>query len=338
MDPIRSSGFEFSLQAAPTLGRLKPELRTCILASVFFPPGLSVCGQVYFYGGFNELMINNLKTALLLGTLTGLVLFIGSFWGQGGLTVALILCIVMNFGSYFFSDKIALMTYRAQAVSREEAPRLYQIMEFLCARAGIPMPKLYLIDDPSPNAFATGRNPNHASVAVTTGALNILDENELQGVLAHEISHVKNRDILISSIAATLAGVITWVAMMARFSAIFGGMSRDRDEEGGGGLLGNLFLMILAPIAAMLIQLWISRTREYQADASGADVVGTPSGLASALQKLDNYSKRIPLQASPNTAHMFIVQPFSGQAFMNLFSTHPPIQKRIERLQARSRP
>ena len=236
----------------------------------------------------------------------------------------------------FFSDKIALMTYKAQPVSREEAPRLYQIMEFLCARAGIPMPKLYLIDDPSPNAFATGRNPNHASVAVTTGALNILDENELQGVLAHEISHVKNRDILISSIAATLAGVITWVAMMARFSAIFGGMSRDRDEEGGGGLLGNLFLSMATKA--------VSGYWNVVDPANGYTAI-----RADVLRRLDwrhvqeryffeNYSKRIPLQASPNTAHMFIVQPFSGQAFMNLFSTHPPIQKRIERLQARSRP
>jgi heat shock protein HtpX len=276
-------------------------------------------------------MINNLKTVLLLGGLTGLILFIGSLWGQNGLTIALVMSIIMNLGSYFFSDKLALMAYSAQPVSREQAPRLYAIVEALCSRAGIPMPGLYLINDPSPNAFATGRNPSHASVAVTTGALQILDERELQGVLAHEISHVRNRDILISSIAATLAGVITYVASMAQFAAIFGGGGRDRDEEGGGAL-GGLFMMILAPIAALLIQMWISRTREYQADASGASIMGDPQALASALQKLDNYSKRIPMQASPNTAHMFIVHPFSGSSLMSLFSTHPPIPKRIERL------
>lgn len=276
-------------------------------------------------------MLNHFKTVLLLGTLTGIILFIGSFWGQQGLTLALIVSVVMNFGSYFFSDKIALMAYGARPVGREEAPRLYAMIEYLCSRAQIPMPKLYLIDSDSPNAFATGRNPSHASVAVTQGALRILNEEELRGVLAHEISHVKNRDILISSIAATLAGIIMWVANMARFAAIFGGGVRDRDDEGGGALAG-LVTMIVAPIAALLIQMWISRTREYQADASGAEIVGNPLGLASALQKLDNYAKRLPLEASPSTAHMFIVHPFSGRALMTLFSTHPPTEKRIERL------
>ncbi len=275
-------------------------------------------------------MANNVKTVLLLGLLTGLILFIGSFWGQGGLTIALFMSIIMNFGSYFFSDKIALSMYGAKPVSREEAPRLYAMLDYLCSRSGVPMPKVYIIAEDSPNAFATGRNPEHASVAVTQGALRLLDENELQGVLAHELSHVKNRDILISSIAATMAGMIMWVANMARFAAFFGGGSRDRDD--GGGALASLVTIIVAPIAALMIQMWISRTREYQADASGAEVAGSPAGLASALQKLENYSKRIPMDASPSTAHMFIMHPFSGSSIMNLFSTHPPTQKRIERL------
>ncbi len=275
-------------------------------------------------------MINNIKTVLLLGLLTGLILAFGSMWGAQGLTIALVFSVLMNFGSYFFSDKIALSMYGAKPVSREEAPRLYAILEFLCSRSGLPMPKVYLIPTDSPNAFATGRNPQHASVAVTQGAMRLLDENELQGVLAHELSHVKNRDILISSIAATIAGVIMWVANMARFAMIFGG-SRDR-EEGGGGLI----TIIVAPIAAMLIQLWISRTREYEADHSGAAIAGSPYGLASALQKLEDYSHRIPMEASPSTAHMFIMHPFSGGGLMSLFSTHPPTRKRIERLLGRS--
>jgi heat shock protein HtpX len=275
-------------------------------------------------------MANNFKTVLLLGLLTGIILFIGSFWGRQGLTIALVMSIAMNFASYFFSDKIALRMYRAEPVTREQAPQIHRIVDFLCSRAGIPTPKVYLIPDDSPNAFATGRDPQHASVAVTQGALRLLSEDELTGVLAHEISHVKNRDILISSVAATLAGMIMWIANMARFAAFFGG-GRDRDSEGGGAL-GGLVTIIVAPIAAMLIQMWISRTREYQADASGAEIAGSPHGLASALQKLENYSKRIPMEASPNTAHMLIMHPFSGGALMNLFSTHPSTQKRIERL------
>jgi len=280
-------------------------------------------------------MANNFKTALLLGLLTGIILFIGSFWGQNGLTIALLMSVIMNFSSYFFSDKIALSMYWAQAVTREESPQIYRIMEYLCSRDGLPLPKIYIIPDESPNAFATGRNPQHASIAVTQGALRLLNENELTGVLAHELAHVKNRDILISSVAATLAGMIMWIANMARFAAIFGG-SRDRDEEGGGGALGMLATVIVAPIAAMLIQMWISRTREYLADASGAETAGNPQGLASALQKLDNYSKRIPMEASPSTAHMFIMHPFSGRSMMSLFSTHPPTEKRIARLMGRS--
>jgi heat shock protein HtpX len=275
-------------------------------------------------------MANNIKTVLLLGLLTGIILFIGSFWGQQGLTIALVISIVMNFSSYFFSDKIALSMYHAQPVAREQAPQIFRILDFLCPRNGIPMPKVYIIPSESPNAFATGRDPQHASVAVTQGAMRLLNEEELTGVLAHEISHVKNRDILISSVAATLAGIIMWVANMARFAAFFGGV-RDRDDDGGGAL-GGLFTIIVAPIAALLIQMWISRTREYQADASASETVGSPNGLASALQKLENYSKQIPMNASPSTAHMFIMHPFSGRSLMNLFSTHPPTQKRIERL------
>ncbi len=277
-------------------------------------------------------MLNNFKTVLLLGLLTGIILFLGSLWGEQGLTIALVFSVLMNFASYFFSDKIALSMYGAKPVSREEAPRLYAMLDFLCSRSNLPMPKVYIIESDSPNAFATGRNPEHASVAVTQGALRLLDENELQGVLAHEMSHVKNRDILISSIAATIAGVIMWVSNMARFAMFFGG---GRDREEGGGILGGLVTVIVAPIAAMLIQLWISRTREYEADHSGAELVGNPYGLASALQKLEGYSKRIPMEASPSTAHMFIVHPFSGGGLMSLFSTHPPIQKRVERLLGR---
>ncbi len=279
-------------------------------------------------------MANNFKTVLLLGLLTGIILFIGSFWGQQGLTIALIASVLMNFASYFFSDKIALRMYRAQLVTREQAPQIFRIVESLCSRGNIPAPKIYLIPDDSPNAFATGRNPQHASVAVTQGALRLLNEEELTGVLAHEISHVKNRDILISSVAATLAGIIMWVANMARFAAFFGG-SRDRDDEGGGAI-GGLVTIIVAPIAAMLIQMWISRTREYQADASASEIIGSPNGLASALQKLENYSKRIPMNASPSTAHMFIMHPFSGRSLMNLFSTHPSTEKRIARLLGRN--
>ncbi|MDR0842110.1 MAG: zinc metalloprotease HtpX [Acidobacteriota bacterium] len=275
-------------------------------------------------------MGNNIKTVFLLGLLTGIILFIGSFWGQGGLTLALAICVVMNFVSYFFSDKIALSMYHAQQVTREDAPQIYRILEHICLRQDIPMPKVYVIPDESPNAFATGRNPEHASVAVTNGALRLLDENELTGVLAHEMAHVKHRDILIASVAATLAGVIMWVANMARFAAIFGGgRSGDGDDDRGG--IGGLVTIIVAPIAAMLIQMWISRTREFQADAGAAEVVGS-HGLVSALRKLENYSKRIPMDASPSTAHMMIVNPFSGKSLMNLFSTHPPTEKRIERL------
>jgi heat shock protein HtpX len=279
-------------------------------------------------------MGNTFKTAFLLTLLTLLLMFIGrAFGGQNGMLLALAFAAVMNFVSYFYSDKIALRMYRAQPVTREELPRAYAAVERLTQKIGIPMPKIFVIPDDSPNAFATGRNPQHASVAVTQGILNLLNDEELEGVLAHELGHVNNRDILISSVAATVAGAITMLASMGRFAMIFGGMG-DRDERRGGGL-GALFMLILAPIAASLIQLAVSRSREYQADATGAHFTGNPYALASALGKLDAYSRRLPMQATPSTAHLFIIQPVLGMDFGSLFSTHPPIAKRIERLTGR---
>ena len=281
-------------------------------------------------------MGNTFKTAFLLTTLTLLLMLVGrAFGGQNGMLLALIFAAVLNFVSYFFSDKIALSMYRAKPVTREELPRAYQVVERLTQKIGIPMPKMYVIPTDSPNAFATGRNPDHASVAVTQGILSLLNDEELEGVLAHELGHVRNRDILISSIAATVAGAITYLAEIARWGMTFGGYERDRDDRSGGGF-GALLMIFLAPVAAMLIQLAVSRSREYQADESGAHFTGNPYALASALAKLDAYSKRLPLQATPSTAHLFIVQPFLGMSFGNLFSTHPPIAKRIERLTGRS--
>jgi heat shock protein HtpX len=242
----------------------------------------------------------------------------------------------MNFFSYFYSDKLALSMYRAQPVTREQLPRVYNVVERMTQRMGLPMPKIYVIPTSSPNAFATGRNPSHASVAVTEGILNLLNDEELEGVLAHELGHVRNRDILTSSIAATLAGAVTMLAHMGRFAMIFGGYGGgDRRDRDGGGI-GALFMLILAPIAATLIQLAVSRSREYEADATGAHITGNPYALASALEKLEAYSKRLPMQATPSTAHLFIVQPvISGASLASLFSTHPPIAKRIERLTGR---
>ncbi|HSZ00709.1 MAG TPA: zinc metalloprotease HtpX [Terriglobales bacterium] len=280
-------------------------------------------------------MGNTFKTAFLLTLLTLLLMFLGRFFGgQNGMLLALVFAAVMNFVSYFYSDKIALAMYRAQPVTREELPRAYAAVERLTQKIGIPMPKIYVIPNESPNAFATGRNPQHASVAVTQGILSLLNDEELEGVLAHELGHVNNRDILISSVAATVAGAITMLASMGRFAMIFGGMGGDRDDRRGGGI-GALFMLILAPIAATLIQLWVSRTREYDADATGAHFTGNPYALASALSKLDAYSRRLPMQATPSTAHLFIIQPFLGMNFGSLFSTHPPIAKRIERLTGR---
>src|ERR1700740_2113285 len=280
-------------------------------------------------------MSNVLKTTFLLTAMTLLLMLAGrAFGGQNGMLRALPFAAVMNFVAYFFSDKIALATYRAQPVSQEDLPRIYNIVERLAQKVSLPMPKVYVLPTESPNAFATGRNPSHASVAVTHGILGLLNDEELEGVLAHELGHVNNRDILISSVAATIAGAITMLASMGRFAMLFGGYGGgDRDRRGGG--LSALFMLIVAPIAASLIQLAVSRSREYQADATGAHFTGNPYALASALQKLDAYSRRVPMQASPSTAHLFIIQPLLGVNFGNLFSTHPPIAKRIERLTGR---
>jgi heat shock protein HtpX len=274
-------------------------------------------------------MGNTFKTAFLLTAMTLLLMAIGrGFGGQNGMLLALGVAAVTNFVAYFYSDKIALATYRAQPATREDLPRVFSVVERLTQKIGIPMPKIYVIPTDSPNAFATGRNPAHASVAVTKGILTLLTDEELEGVLAHELGHVNNRDILISSIASTIAGAVTF---MSRFGFFFGG---SRDERQGGGM-GGLLMLILAPIAAMLIQLAVSRSREYQADETGAHFTGNPYALASALSKLDAYSKRVPMLGTPSTAHLFIVQPFLGMNFGSLFSTHPPIAKRIERLTGR---
>src|SRR6202163_1637263 len=275
-------------------------------------------------------MGNAFKTAFLLTALTLLLMFFGRYFGgQNGMFLALAFAAVLNFVSYFFSDKIALSMYRAQPVTREELPRAYAAVERLTQKIGIPMPKIYVIPTESPNAFATGRNPSHASVAVTHGILGLLNDEELEGVLAHELGHVNNRDILISSVAATIAGAITWL----RYGAYFGGMG-DRDDRRGGAM-GGLLMLILAPIAAMLIQIAVSRSREYAADETGAHFTGNPYALARALTKLDACSRRVPMMGTPSTAHLFIIQPLLGMNFGNLFSTHPPIAKRIEHLTGR---
>ena len=270
--------------------------------------------------------MNLFKTTLLLTGLTLILVLAGEYFGgTDGAIIAFAIAATMNFFSYFYSDKIALRVYRAQPVTREQLPRVYAVVERLTGRAGIPMPKIYVIPTESPNAFATGRNPNHASVAVTHGILALLTDEELEGVLAHELGHVRNRDILTSSIAATLAGAITILARMAFW---FGGGRRR-----GGGIVGTLVMLLLAPLAATPIQLWVSRTREYEADASGAHLTGNPYALASALEKISAVSTRLPLLASPNSAHLFIIAPLlSGQTFASLFSTHPPVKERIERL------
>ncbi|MGH7829790.1 MAG: zinc metalloprotease HtpX, partial [Candidatus Binatia bacterium] len=274
------------------------------------------------------------RTVVLLGLLTGLLLAIGqAFGGSQGLIIAFVFAAVMNFGAYWFSDKIVLAMYRAREVGLNEAPELYRIVQNLALRAQIPMPRLYVIPSESPNAFATGRNPRHAVVAVTEGILRIINREELEGVLAHELSHVMNRDILIGSIAATLAGVIMMLANMACWAAFFGVGRGDREDEGG-GMVGLLLTAVLAPIAALLIQMAISRSREFQADATGAKIPGNPLGLASALEKLGGASQIIPMEARPETAHMFIVNPLSGKSFASFFSTHPPIEERVRRLRA----
>ncbi len=275
--------------------------------------------------------MNNLKTVILLGSLTGLLILIGGYFGgRSGVVIAFIFAMVLNFGSYWFSDKIVLKMYKAREVSEATSPELYSLVRDLALRAGLPMPRLYVVPGNVSNAFATGRNENHAAVAVTEGIVGLLNRDEMEGVLSHELTHIKNKDILISSIAATVAGAIMMLAGMARWAAIFGA-GRDDDDEGG-GIFGLILMAILAPIAATIIQMAISRSREYLADEGGARISGKPSGLANALEKLSQVSKTVPMNVNPSTAHLFIVQPFTGRSFVNLFSTHPPVEKRVERL------
>ncbi|MEA1935985.1 MAG: zinc metalloprotease HtpX [Thermodesulfobacteriota bacterium] len=274
--------------------------------------------------------MNTIKTGILLGALTGLLMLIGGYFGgRQGIIIAFIFAMVMNFGSYWFSDKLVLKMYRARQVSESEAPELYSLIKTMALRAGLSMPKVYIVPGDTPNAFATGRDEKHAVVAVTEGILRILNRDELEGVLSHELTHIKNKDMLIGSIAATLAGAIIMLASMAKWAAIFG-VGGDDDE--GGGIFGLILMAILAPIAAMIIQMAISRSREYLADEGGARISGKPDGLASALEKLSRASKAIPMRANPSTAHMFIVNPLTGKSFTNLFSTHPPIEERVARL------
>jgi heat shock protein HtpX len=283
-------------------------------------------------------MSNQLRTIFLLTAMTVFIMWIGQMFGGGqGMFIALLFAAGMNFFSYWFSDKIVLRMYRAQEVTPQQAPELYEMVSTLARSAGLPMPRLYVIPQETPNAFATGRNPEHAVVAVTQGLLKLMRRDEIIGVLAHEMAHVKNRDILIGSIAATMAGAIMMLANMARWSAIFGGYSRD-DNEGGASGLGLILMSILAPFAAMLVQMAISRSREYQADATGALLAGKGEGLAAALEKLGAYSRQSPMRSHPSTAHMFIVNPLSGRSLMSLFSTHPPIEERVARLRGVSTP
>lgn len=276
--------------------------------------------------------MNTAKTVFLMTLMMVLFLLVGSLLGgETGLVIAFIFSLAMNFGSYWFSDKIVLKMYGAQQVTEQQFPHLYRTVERLSQKAMLPMPKVYVMENPAPNAFATGRNPDNAAVAVTTGIMRILNEEELAGVIGHELAHVKNRDILIGTIAATLVGTITFVARMAGWAMMFGS-GRDRDDDGGG--IGGLVMLIVAPIAAVLIQLAISRSREFVADEGGASISGTPRALASALNKLQSVNERIPVSnAEPSTAHMFIVNPFSGKSMMKLFSTHPPVEERIARLE-----
>ena len=279
------------------------------------------------------MMGNQIRTTVLMALLTVMILLIGQWLGgRQGMLIALLVAAGMNFFSYWFSDKIVLRMYNAREVGPHDGPELYGMVQELCRRANLPMPKVYVIPQEAPNAFATGRNPEHAAVAVTEGLLKRMNREEAMGVLAHELAHVRNRDILIGSIAATMAGAIMMLADMARWSAFFGGGRRDQEEGGGGGGLGLILMSIIAPLAAMLIQMAISRSREYMADATGAGFAGTPEGLARALEKLGAYSKQLPMDASPATAHMFIVNPLSGRSLMSLFSTHPPLEERIARL------
>ncbi|MDI6778692.1 MAG: zinc metalloprotease HtpX [Bacteroidota bacterium] len=277
--------------------------------------------------------MNTFKTFLLMLVLTLLLIFVGNLLGgQGGMMIAFLFAIVMNFGTYWFSDKIVLKMYKAQELKPEDNPQLFQMTQELTGRAGIPMPKLYIIPNDQPNAFATGRNPQHAAVAVTQGILRILSKEELMGVIAHELSHVKHRDILIGTVTATIAGAISMLAHMAQWAMIFGGGSRD--NERGGNPIVMLVIIIIAPLAAMMIQMAISRSREYLADEGGAKIAGNPLYLANALRKLHTASQRIPMEANNATAHMFIVSPLRGGGFTKLFNTHPPMEERVAKLEA----
>ncbi len=281
--------------------------------------------------------MNGLKTMVLMVTLTLMLVGFGALLGgRSGMTIALILAFGMNFFSYWFSDKIVLRMYGAQEVSEAEAPELHAMVAELARGAGLPMPRVYIIDEEQPNAFATGRNPEHAAVAVTTGILRILSPSELQGVLAHELAHVRNRDILVGTVAATIAGAISYLAQMAQWAMIFGGRSSDEDE-GGGHPIAAIVMMIVGPIAAMLVQMAVSRAREYGADETGARICGRPLALANALRKLQMGAQQIPMDANPATSHMFIVNPLTGGGIARLFSTHPPIEERIARLEAMAR-
>jgi len=275
-----------------------------------------------------------IKTGMLMAALTAVFMVAGqALGGSNGMVIALVMAVGMNFFAYWFSDKMVLKMSGAREATQAEAPELHQMVAQLAQRANLPMPKVYIIHKDAPNAFATGRNPNHAAVAVTTGLTNILKKDELEGVLAHELAHIKNRDILISTVAATMAGAISTMASMAQWAMIFGG-GRSNDENGGGEIIGNIVMMILAPIGASLIQMAISRSREYQADATGAAICGHPQSLASALQQLEIYNRQRPMNVNPATAQMYIVNPLSGGQLANLFSTHPPMQERIKRLGA----
>ena len=283
-----------------------------------------------------EMSSNGFRTAVLLSVLTALMLWVGQLLGgTQGLRIALIFAVVANIGSLWFSDRLVLRMYRAQPIAESDAPGLYRTVRELTQLAQVPMPALYVIESDSPNAFATGRSPSHAAVAVTTGIVRLLGETELRGVIAHELAHVKNRDTLTSAVAATLAGAIMWVASMAKWGLMFGSVGRDDREDEGGGLFGLLAMMIFAPMAAVLIQMAISRSREFAADATAARTTGDPFALASALGKLTYAAERVPMKAQPQTAHLFIVNPLSGGSVARFFSTHPPAQERIRRLRAR---
>jgi len=277
--------------------------------------------------------MNTAKTVFLMVTLTLMLIFIGGLiGGKSGMTMALVMAFGMNFITYWFSDKIVLRMYSARQVNEADAPELFAMVRRLAQRAGLPMPKVYIMDQDQPNAFATGRNPEHGAVAVTTGIMRILSREELEGVLAHELAHIKHRDILVGTVAATIAGAISYLAQMAQWAMIFGG--RSSDEERGGNPIAALVMMIVGPIAAMMVQMAISRSREYGADAGGAEISGNPLHLAGALRKLHMASQRIPMDANPATSHMFIVNPLSGGGLLKLFSTHPPMEERIARLEA----